>query len=95
MGAVMNDVVTYLLNYGVLGIMVILILFGQLVPKATLSFMRTDRDEWKKAYDAESTAHANTRQALKEQIARSEAAVETAKTATALLDRLGHRGGSL
>ena len=86
----MDNAVTYLLNYGVLGIMVILILLGQLVPKATLAFMRTDRDEWKKAYEGEVSAHAQTRDALKEQIIRSEAAIETAKTATALLNRLGH-----
>lgn len=86
----MDELVGYLLNYGVLGIMVLLFLTGLIVAKPTLDALRADRDAWRDAYQTEAAGHAATRAALAEANGRSEVAVETAKTATSLLASLGH-----
>jgi hypothetical protein len=89
-----NDIVGYLLNYGVLGIMCFLLLIGLLVPKPSVDDIKADRDEWRQAYMTEASAHAATREALKDSNDRAEVAVETARTANALLASLGHKDGT-
>jgi hypothetical protein len=97
----MSDLAGYLLNYGVLGIMCLLLLLGWMVPKPTvdgiretLTRVRADRDEWRQAYMTEASAHATTREALKEERDRAEVAVETAKVSNSLLASLGHKDGT-
>lgn len=89
----MSDIVGYLLNYGVLGIMCFLLILGMLIPKPTVDDVKADRDEWRNAYQTETQAHAATREALAAANERAEVAVETARTANALLASLGHRDG--
>ena len=88
---------TSFLNYGVLGIVVLLLILGLLVPKAVLARAdeetkkaNADRDAWKTAFDTERQAHTLTREALVRAEERGEAALEVQKTTLALLAELGH-----
>jgi len=89
----MDEIIGYLLNYGVLGIMVILLLLGLLIPRPTLEDVKADRDEWRDAYQTEAQAHRATREALAAANERADAAVETARAANSLLGALGHKDG--
>jgi hypothetical protein len=90
----MSDFVNYLLNYGVLGVLVLLLLLGLVVPKPNVDDVKADRDMWRSAYETESQAHQTTRDALAAANERAEAAVETARTANAILASLQHKGGT-
>ena len=79
-----------LLNFGVLGIVLVLMLVGWLVPKPAVTPIREDAQAWKRAYESERDAHQVTRDALGEASRRADVAVETARTANALLDKLQH-----
>lgn len=84
------DLLTPLVQYGPLGIVLLLILVGLLVPKGAVEQIRIDRDEWKEAFRAEQKAHQATRDALAEANGRAEAAVEAARTTAGMLRDLGH-----
>lgn len=90
----MNDVLDYLLNYGVLGVMCVLLLLGFVVPRPTVQDIKADRDEWRLAYETEAQAHQATRDALASANERAEAAVETARTANAILSVARNQGGT-
>lgn len=91
------DMLGPFLNYGVLGLLVLLILFGWLVPKGVVDDLKSDRDAWRTAAEKAREANGVTQSAL--QVAQGQAglALETSKTLTAVFDRLGHlpreRGG--
>ena len=84
------DLISAILQWGVPGVVVALLLLGWLIPKGAYEQMKADRDEWKAAYEREREAHAATRDALAEASKAAAAAVETARTTTALLSHLGH-----
>ena len=84
------DLIAAILQWGVSGVVVALLLLGWLVPKGSHQEMKSDRDEWRNAYEKEREAHQATRDALAEASKAASAAVETARTATALLSTLGH-----
>ena len=84
------DLIASILQWGVPGVVVALLLLGWLIPKGAHEQMKADRDEWKAAYEREREAHAATRDALAEASKAAAAAVETARTTTALLSHLGH-----
>lgn len=84
------DVITAVLQWGVPGVVVALLLLGWLVPKGAYEQMRTDRNDWKSAYEKEVAAHTATREALSDSAKSGSAAVETARTTAALLSTLGH-----
>lgn len=84
------DLISSILQWGVPGVVVALLLLGWLVPKGAHEQMKDDRDEWKAAYQRERDAHQATRDALAEASKAATAAVETARTTTALLSHLGH-----
>lgn len=84
------NVLGEVLRWGPAGVMLLLILTGWLVTKGAYETMRADRDEWKSAYKGEADAHQKTRDALVDANRSASAAVETARTATGLLDKLGH-----
>jgi len=84
------DLITAILQWGVPGVVVLLLLLGWLVPKGAHEQMKADRDEWKAAYDKERLAHEATRDALADAARAAAAAVENARTTTALLTNLGH-----
>lgn len=79
-----------LVQYGVLGVVLVLLLTGVLVTKGSYEQMRKERDEWKGAYDKEHEAHTTTRDALAESTKAAAASLEVARTTTALLTNLGH-----
>lgn len=87
------NVLGAILQWGVPGVVLLLILMGWLVPKGAYEQMRTDRDTWRQSYEKERDAHQATRDAFIDASRSSIAAVETARTATGLLDRLGHPTG--
>lgn len=90
------DVLSPLLQYGPLGIMTVMLLFGFLVPKWVYDAMKTDRDKWQSAAEKEQDAHDVTRQVVRDLAAREGASTELGKTALGILQGLDHtaRGGS-
>lgn len=84
------DALTPLFNYGVLGLVLLLILLGWLVPRPGVADLKADRDAWRTAFDKEREGHQVTQSAL--QVAQGQAALslETSKTLTSMFDRLGH-----
>lgn len=84
------DVLSPFLNYGVLGLLVLLILSGQLATKGQVADLKADRDAWRAAYDKERESKAVTETALT--VAQNQAglSLEASKTLTALFDKLGH-----
>jgi hypothetical protein len=84
------DLITAILQWGVPGVVVALLLLGWLIPKGAHEQMKSDRDDWKTAYEKEREAHAATRDALADASRSAAAAVETARTTTGLLSHLGH-----
>ena len=86
----MPDVVTPLLQYGLPGLVVALFLLGWLIPKGVHESVKAERDQWRKAWETEQSAHQITRSALAEANGRADAAVEAAKTAAATLSALHH-----
>lgn len=87
------DLITSILQWGVPGVVVVLLLLGWLVPKGAHEQMIADRDDWRDAYQKEREAHGATRDALAEASRAAAAAVETARTTTGLLSHLGHSVG--
>lgn len=88
-----SDPIAPLLQWGVLGIILVLILLGWLIPKGMYQQMKADRDDWRGTYEKERDAHQATRDALADASRSASAAVETARTTTGLLSRLGHQAG--
>lgn len=88
---VSNDLLSILLTWGPGGVVLILVLSGQLEPKRFREMIATDRDSWKKAFEKEQEAHQLTRVALARAEERAEASLEAAKTTAQLLDELDHR----
>lgn len=84
------EYITQILQWGPPGVVIVLILTGVLVTKGQLEQMKTDRDDWRAAYEKECEAHGTTRSALAEATRASGASLEMAKTTAALLTNLGH-----
>jgi hypothetical protein len=85
------ELVDLLKTGGPFGIVLVLMVTGFLVTKGAHDDMRADREAWRAAFETERAAHQTTREALTEEARRADAAVEAAKLANNLLDRLGHR----
>ena len=84
------DLITAILQWGVPGVVVALLLLGWLVPKGAYEQMKSDRDKWQAAYEKEREGHEATRDALADSARSASAAVETARTTTQILSSLGH-----
>ena len=85
-----EDPLATLVNFGTLGIFLILWLTGYVVSRAEHAKAEGRAEEWKQLYLQESAAHRDTRAALDRERDRSEAGVEAGRTAAALLNVLGH-----
>ena len=85
-----TDVLGQVLQWGLPGTIIILLLLGWLVPKGSYEQMRADRVDWQRAYEQEREAHQITRDALVDANRAAAASVETARTTTAILSTLGH-----
>lgn len=89
------DFVATILQWGPPGVVLALLLTGMLITRGNHEDVKAERTRWREAYEKECAAHATTREALVDSSKSSAAAVETAKTATALLSKLGHSTGDV
>ncbi|ROP53265.1 hypothetical protein [Streptomyces sp. PanSC9] len=78
-------------QYGVVGLVVVLLILGVIVPKYVMTSLTADRDKWREAFEKEREAHQATREQLAKAEERGDVAVEQGKTLTHLLEELGHR----
>ncbi|WP_448319486.1 hypothetical protein [Streptomyces sp. CO7] len=78
-------------QYGIVGAIVVLLIWGILVPKYVMTALTSDRDNWRTAYEREREAHEVTRQQLAAAQASADAATEQGRAIVQLLDKLGHR----
>lgn len=67
---------------GILGVVLVLVIRGYLVPKPSVDQLRADRDEWHKAYLTSEQARALDEKAMAEQAKSIEVVVALAKTTT-------------
>jgi hypothetical protein len=78
-------------QYGVVGLVVVLLIVGVLVPKYVMNALTAEKDNWRTAFKQERTAHQVTR----EQLIAAQASVDTAneqgRAMVQLLEKLGHR----
>lgn len=82
-------------NWGAIGGALFLVVTGWLIPKSAHDDVKADAANWHAAYNEEHQAHQATRDALVLANERTEAAVETAKLARALLEEARqHAGGT-
>ncbi|MEV5429123.1 hypothetical protein [Streptomyces sp. NPDC052701] len=78
-------------QYGVVGLVVVLLILGVIVPKYVMTALTADRDKWREAFEKEREAHQLTREQLAKAEERGDVAVEQGRTLTALLQGLGHQ----
>lgn len=89
-----TTVLGYLLNYGPLGLVLVFILVGWLVPRGSVAQIIKDRDAWREVAAQERAARQAAELALEEAGRRAEVAIEVARTANALLEKLHQAGGN-
>jgi hypothetical protein len=90
-GPDVGKLIGQLAQYGVVGLVVVLLILGIIVPKYVMTALTADRDKWREAFEMERDAHQLTREQLAKAEARGDVAVEQGKTLTHLLEELGHR----
>lgn len=78
-------------QYGIVGIVVVLLIIGILVPKWAMTNLIVDKDGWRAAYETERDAHQATRQQLAAAQASAEVATEQGQAMVRLLEEFGHR----
>ncbi|MGW3291489.1 hypothetical protein ACWDR3_43360 [Streptomyces sp. NPDC001002] len=78
-------------QYGIVGIVVVLLIIGILVPKWAMTNLIVDKDGWRAAYETERDAHQATRQQLAAAQASAEIATEQGQAMVRLLEEFGHR----
>ncbi|MFD8685380.1 hypothetical protein [Streptomyces sp. NPDC059651] len=78
-------------QYGVVGLIVVLLIFGILVPKYVMAGLMAEKDNWRSAFEQERAAHQVTREQLAKAEERGDVATEQGRAMNALLLELGHR----
>ncbi|MGW3499374.1 hypothetical protein ACWDMY_01330 [Streptomyces globisporus] len=78
-------------QYGVVGLIVVLLIFGVLVPKYVMAALTAEKDNWRTAFEQERAAHQVTREQLAKAEERGDVATEQGRAMNALLLELGHR----
>lgn len=78
-------------QYGIVGLIVVLLIVGVLVPKWAMNNLIVDKDGWRAAYETERDAHQATRQQLAAAQASAEVATEQGQAMVRLLEEFGHR----
>jgi len=82
-----GSIMQVVLTWGAGGVLALLIMTGFLDPKRVGEQLRRDVDGWKQAFEKEQAAHEETREALRKETVRADAAIEQHKTTVALLER--------
>ncbi|MEU5030157.1 hypothetical protein [Streptomyces milbemycinicus] len=90
-GPDVGKVLGQLAQYGVVGLIVVLLICGILVPKYVMSALSAEKDNWRTAFEQERAAHQATREQLAKAEERGDVAVEQGKAMTRLLEEFGHR----
>ncbi|MGC4906561.1 hypothetical protein ACLQ2J_12645 [Streptomyces cyaneofuscatus] len=90
-GPDIGKMIGQLLQYGVVGLIVVLLILGVLVPKWAMNNLIADKDGWRAAYETERDAHQATRQQLAAAQASAEVATEQGQAMVRLLEEFGHR----
>jgi hypothetical protein len=85
------QLVTSALNLGVLAVVFWLFVGGKLHASSEMEQTTADRDQWRKAFEDERTAHQATRESLAVASDRAEAAVEAARVTAKLLEVIQQR----
>ncbi|GAQ61430.1 hypothetical protein SsS58_01779 [Streptomyces scabiei] len=70
-------------QYGIAGLIVVLLILGVIVPKYVMTALTADRDKWREA-------HQLSHEQLAKAEERGDVAIEQGKTLTRLLEELGH-----
>lgn len=78
-------------QYGIVGLLVVLMIWGVLVPKYVMSALTTEKDNWRIAFEQEREAHQVTRQQLAAAQAGVDVANEQGRALVHLLEGFGHR----
>ncbi|MFJ5018595.1 hypothetical protein [Streptomyces griseoluteus] len=76
--------------YGVVGLIVVLLIIGVLVPKYVMTALTVEKDRWREAFEKEREAHQLTREQLVKAEERGDVATEQGRAMNALLLELGH-----
>jgi uncharacterized membrane protein len=90
-GPDVGQLIGQFVQYGIVGVVVVLLMIGIIVPKYVMTALTQDRDKWREAFEKERDAHQLTREQLAKAEERGDVAVEQGKTLTHLLEELGHR----
>lgn len=78
-------------QYGIVGVVVVLLMVGVIVPKYVMAALMTEKDNWRQAFEKEREAHQTTRKQLAKAEERGGVATEQGRAMNALLLELGHR----
>ncbi|MEU7366635.1 hypothetical protein AB0B92_13730 [Streptomyces hygroscopicus] len=90
-GADMGKLIGEFAQYGPIGVVIVLLIIGVLVPKYVMSALMAEKDNWRLAFEKEREAHQATREQLAKAEERGDVAVEQGKAMTRLLEEFGHR----
>jgi uncharacterized membrane protein len=78
-------------QYGVVGLIVVLLIWGVLVPKYVMNALTAEKDNWRTAFEQERAAHQVTREQLAAAQASADVANEQGQAMVRLLEEFGHR----
>ncbi|WP_371538357.1 hypothetical protein OG210_21810 [Streptomyces sp. NBC_00466] len=82
-------------QYGVVGLIVVLLILGVIAPKYVLDALSRERDNWRDAFEKEREAHQVTLQQLAAAQASADVANEQGRAMVKLLEEFGHRPQSI
>ncbi|MFE4919022.1 hypothetical protein [Streptomyces sp. NPDC056661] len=78
-------------QYGIVGLVVVLLILGVLVPRYVMAALTTEKDNWRTAFEQERAAHQATREQLAKAEEHGDVATEQAKTLIRLLEEFKRR----
>ncbi|WP_457492447.1 hypothetical protein [Streptomyces sp. P5_D11] len=78
-------------QYGAVGLIVVLMILGVIAPKYVLDAISKEKDNWRDAFEKEREAHQVTRQQLAAAQTSADVANEQGRAMVKLLEEFGHR----
>ncbi|MFD9618510.1 hypothetical protein ACFWB2_14740 [Streptomyces virginiae] len=79
------------IQYGIVGLVVVLLILGVIAPKYVLDAITKEKENWRDAFEKERAAHQVTREQLAKAEERGDVATEQGRLLNTLLMELGHR----